>query len=58
MVKGECICGLKSIINKYIRHHICKHNCILLKCKCGLEVPEFELNWNNGICCDCYDNNN
>jgi hypothetical protein len=56
--KGECICGLKSAINKYIRHEYCHHNCILLKCQCGLYIPEYELNQNDGICNDCVDNNN
>jgi hypothetical protein len=55
---GLCICGLKSAINKYIRDTECPHNCQLLKCRCGLDVPEYELKGNNGICNDCVDNNN
>ena len=55
---GYCICGFKTAINKYIRHIECLHNCQLLKCECNLDVPEFELNRNEGICDYCVDNNN
>jgi hypothetical protein len=55
---GLCMCGLNSAINKYIRHTECPHNCELLKCDCGLDVPEYELIQNDGICNDCVDNNN
>jgi hypothetical protein len=55
---GLCICGLNTAIYKYIRHNECPHNCILFKCKCGLDIPQIELDKNDGICDDCNDNNN
>lgn len=51
---GECTCGYRHAVVKYIRHEECPHKCELIKCKCGEHVPQYELDDNDGICNVCF----